>query len=167
MERIESRTRRSTVSARSPASLRVVCTPHGGRPKRVASMSMSMSLSFRSRSTDRAPTRHRPDPMLQIVNFTPFAAERAVLLDRDGHQVWTVVVKATYRLGPDGTPQLDDEQEPVCRAPEYSDGPGSSLLREPEPVPDPFFMLPLPAPGGLPAPAPAPVPVFRPIPVFP
>lgn len=75
--------------------------------------------------------------MLQLVNRTPFAAERSVLLDKDGNQIWVVVIKATYRIGPKDDPELHPEPEPVCLAPRYVSGEAkSSLLREGEMVYD-------------------------------
>jgi len=71
--------------------------------------------------------------MLQLVNITPFQAERAVQLDQDGNQIWVVVVKATYRINGQRDLELHEEQEPVCLVPRYSGEPGkSSLLRESE-----------------------------------
>jgi hypothetical protein len=74
--------------------------------------------------------------MLQIDNQTPFRAERALLRDARGSQVWVVAVKATYAIGgggDDGEPKLHDEQEPVAAGPVWAGEPGrSSLLREGE-----------------------------------
>lgn len=75
--------------------------------------------------------------MLQIRNETAFAAERGILLDKAANQVWTVILKATYQLQPDGTLSLAAEQEPVCRVPRYRGDPAStSLIRECEMVVD-------------------------------
>lgn len=67
--------------------------------------------------------------MLQIVNATPFAAERAVVYNAAGDHIWVVVIKATYRVEPDGSIELADAQEPVTRAPEYFGEAGASTLR--------------------------------------
>src|SRR5262245_55817420 len=73
--------------------------------------------------------------MLQLVNITPFQAERVIQLDQDGNQIWVVVVKATYLINGQGELELHAEQEPVCLVPRYSGEPGkSSLLRECEAV---------------------------------
>jgi hypothetical protein len=73
--------------------------------------------------------------MLQLVNITPFLAERVVQLDQDGNQIWAVVIKATYLINGQGELELRAEQEPVCLVPRYSGEPGkSSLLRECEAV---------------------------------
>jgi hypothetical protein len=73
--------------------------------------------------------------MLQLTNYTPYKAERAVLLDRDGNQVWVVVVKATFHLDERGRPERHDDQEAVCLAPVYQGEAGrTSLLRECEMV---------------------------------
>ena len=75
--------------------------------------------------------------MLQLQNNTPYQAERAAVVDKDGNQVWVVVVKATYVVTDDGGTKLAPEQEPVCRAPRYAGEPGqSSLLREAELIPE-------------------------------
>lgn len=71
--------------------------------------------------------------MLQLENETPFSADRAILLDRRGSQIWVVAVKATYRLDARGVPALHEAQEPVTAAPLWSGEPGrSSLLRDAE-----------------------------------
>ncbi len=71
--------------------------------------------------------------MLQIENYTPYAADRAVLLDKDGGKVWVVVVKATFRIEGNGACTLHEQQEPVSRVPQYAALPGlSTLLRENE-----------------------------------
>ncbi len=71
--------------------------------------------------------------MLQLKNNTPFHADRAALVDKEGNQTWVVVVKATYIIKDDGTLEVAPEQEPVCRAPVYAGEPGqSSMLREGE-----------------------------------
>jgi hypothetical protein len=75
--------------------------------------------------------------MLQLQNNTPYQAERAAVVDKDGNQVWVVVVKATYVVRGDGLTELAPGQEPVCRAPRYAGPPGqSSLLREAELIPE-------------------------------
>jgi hypothetical protein len=75
--------------------------------------------------------------MLELVNRTPFAAERSVLLDKDGNQIWVVVIKATYLIGRKDDLELHPEPEPVCLAPKYfSEAAKSSLLREGEMVYD-------------------------------
>ena len=71
--------------------------------------------------------------MLQIENYTPFAADRAVLLDKDGGKVWVVVVKGTFRIETDGRCVLHEQQEPVVRVPLYTAESGrSTLLRDNE-----------------------------------
>jgi len=66
--------------------------------------------------------------MLQLDNRTPYEAERTVLLDIDGSEVWVVAVKATFEINK-GQPILADEQEPVCMADEYYGEPGSSSMK--------------------------------------
>jgi hypothetical protein len=71
--------------------------------------------------------------VLALENETPYAAERAVLLDADGTKVWVVAVKATYALAPDGGCAPHPDPDPVALAPRYSGAPGAStLLREAE-----------------------------------
>lgn len=67
--------------------------------------------------------------MLQLVNVTPFAADRAVLFDQHGGHVWVVVVKATYDLHADGTLTLAKQQEPVKTHAEYFGETGRSTLK--------------------------------------
>jgi hypothetical protein len=71
--------------------------------------------------------------MLQLVNDTPFAASRAILLDGRGSQLWVVVIKATFRFDAAGRVELAAEQEPVTGAPVYAGAPSrSTLLRDTE-----------------------------------
>jgi hypothetical protein len=71
--------------------------------------------------------------MLQLDNQTPFQADRAVFLDARGSQIWTVAIKATYRIDASGEPRLAEEQEPVTAEPVWQGEAGkSSLLREGE-----------------------------------
>jgi hypothetical protein len=67
--------------------------------------------------------------MWQLVNNTPFAAERAFVRDQNGAEVWLVAVKGTYDIKPDGTTALAEKQIEVCMAPEYFGVPGKSSLR--------------------------------------
>ncbi len=66
--------------------------------------------------------------MLQINNKTPYQAERAILLDLDGSEIWVVAVKATFEII-GGKTVLADEQEPVCLADEYYGEPGKSSMK--------------------------------------
>lgn len=71
--------------------------------------------------------------MLQILNDTPFQADRALLLDGKGSQVWTVAIKATYLIEEKEELRLHDVQEPVAVVPRWAGEPGkSSLVRESE-----------------------------------
>jgi hypothetical protein len=67
--------------------------------------------------------------MLQLVNATPFATERAVHYNERGEHVWVVIVKATYAFHPDGSLELAKVQEPVSTSPEYFGEAGASTLR--------------------------------------
>ncbi len=94
--------------------------------------------------------------MLQLQNNTPYQAERAALVDKDGNQIWVVIVKASYVVRPDGTTEVDPDQEPVCKVPSYAGAAGrSSLLRESElvtghPGTDVTVLGTAHAPGGQP-----------------
>ena len=66
--------------------------------------------------------------MLQLDNGTPFAAERAILLDVDGQEFWTVIVKGTFDIG-DGVAVPAENQEPVTLAPQFNGEPGVSSLK--------------------------------------
>lgn len=71
--------------------------------------------------------------VLQLENNTGYSAARACLVNRDGDQVWVVVVKVTYLLNDDGTVKEHPEQEAVTLGPVFLGEPGkSSLLREGE-----------------------------------
>ena len=71
--------------------------------------------------------------MLQLENETPYAVDRAVLVDGDGNKVWVVAAKATFRIADDGACTPDREPEPVIRVPQFAGEPGAStLLREGE-----------------------------------
>jgi hypothetical protein len=71
--------------------------------------------------------------MLQIVNATPFAVHRGILLSPEGGHLWTICIKGTYRLPDDGRVALHDQQELVTPSPKFLGTPGeSTLLRENE-----------------------------------
>jgi hypothetical protein len=67
--------------------------------------------------------------MWQIDNRTPFAAERGWVRDRDGAEIWLVVVKCTFDIRPDGSTVVSGDQPPVLRLPEYNGERGKSSLR--------------------------------------
>jgi hypothetical protein len=96
--------------------------------------------------------------MLQVLNDTRYRADRALLLDGRGSQIWVVAIKATYEVGERGEVRPHDDQEPVTPAPRWSGEPGrSSLLREGElvvahPGTDVTFNAAAYAPGGRKAP---------------
>jgi hypothetical protein len=64
-----------------------------------------------------------------LINDTPYLAERAFCRDRDGAEVWLVVVKATFAITAGGETILADEQVPIVKAPEYWGKAGQSSLR--------------------------------------
>ncbi len=67
--------------------------------------------------------------MWQIDNRTPFAVERAWVRDREGVEVWLVVVKATFDIKPDGSTEISSVQPPVLHVPEYIGEPGKSSIK--------------------------------------
>ncbi|HYO53652.1 DUF2169 domain-containing protein [Archangium sp.] len=91
-------------------------------------------------------------------NQTPYVAERCFTRDRQGAEVWVVVVKATFTLRSDGTTALAEEQRPVCLAPEYLGEPGRSSLKYesdllfPKPATDVLIHAQAHAPQGKPVP---------------
>lgn len=75
--------------------------------------------------------------MLQLVNTTPFAAERGVLLNGKAEQLWVVLIKGTFEYALNGHMDLAATQEPVAQSPSYIGEIGAStLLRDPEMVMD-------------------------------
>ena len=66
--------------------------------------------------------------MWALDNRTPFAAERTWVRDRQGAEVWLVVVKGTFLINPAGTTEVADEQVEVCRLPTYRGEPAKSSL---------------------------------------
>jgi hypothetical protein len=95
--------------------------------------------------------------MWQVVNQTPFAASGVWTRDRDGAEVWLVAVRCSFRINPDGTTVVADEQEAPIMAPKFTGEPAISSLRY-----DSDFYLTKPttdvllhgrayAPGGKPA----------------
>lgn len=67
--------------------------------------------------------------MWQVENSTPFAALGSWVRDRDGAEVWLVVVRGTFQVFPDGTTATATEQAPVVLAPESFGDPTRSSLR--------------------------------------
>lgn len=71
--------------------------------------------------------------MLQLVNDTPCPAQVGLFTDHEGHQLASVVLKATFALpGEDGgVCRLAPEQLPVWTEPSYEGDPGQSSIRHP------------------------------------
>lgn len=67
--------------------------------------------------------------MWQIENRTPFAVEQGWIRNRDGAEVWLVVVKATFDVASDGKVDVAALQPPPLRVPEYNGEPGQSSVR--------------------------------------
>ncbi len=71
--------------------------------------------------------------MLQLVNLTQLASERALLTAVDGQHALVVVVKATFDLKTGARPQLSKVQEPVIEAPLFlGEDPNATILRDAE-----------------------------------
>ena len=68
--------------------------------------------------------------MWALDNRTPFAAERTLLRDASGRELWVVAVKATFTVDPDGDCRPTPAQRPVLRAPRFADAGGAALLLE-------------------------------------
>jgi hypothetical protein len=66
--------------------------------------------------------------MGEVENFTPFTAEGEWTRDRDGAEVWLVAVRCTFRLHPDGSTAVADEQDPEVLSPTYRGDPAASSL---------------------------------------
>jgi hypothetical protein len=66
--------------------------------------------------------------MWELVNATPFTADRAFARDRDGAEILLVAVKAVYGIDPVAGTYLAPQQEPIHRSPVYAGEPGASSL---------------------------------------
>lgn len=67
--------------------------------------------------------------MWVLENETSFQAERALLWDERGAEIWVVVVRGTYDILTNGRLELAAEQVPVAMAPAYLGEPNSSSLK--------------------------------------
>ncbi len=65
---------------------------------------------------------------MEIFNETPFAADRCVVIDRDGVDLIVVALKATYRFTDRSPLSLAEEQRPVQWEDSYSGEPGLSSI---------------------------------------
>lgn len=66
--------------------------------------------------------------MAEVENFTPFVAEGDWVRGRDGGEVWLVAVRCTFRILPDGTTEVAEEQDPEAMALKYREDPDTSSL---------------------------------------
>ncbi len=66
--------------------------------------------------------------MWQLMNLTPFSADRAWIRDRDGAEVWQVAVRASFDVHSDGRCEISTNQTPVRLAPQYAPEPHGALL---------------------------------------
>jgi hypothetical protein len=66
---------------------------------------------------------------MELVNRTPFAAERTVVSDREGRDVLLTVVKCTYVVGKGGVLEPAERQHPVQAADDFYGEPGESSVR--------------------------------------
>ncbi len=67
--------------------------------------------------------------MWELINRTPFEAERTWIVDRDGRKHWAVVVKAAFDIAPDGTTTIADEQVAPNAEPKFNGEEFVSSLR--------------------------------------
>lgn len=67
--------------------------------------------------------------MFNVSNETPFAAERTLIADKDGSDVWVVAVKGTFSITNDGKTLVADEQAEVLPFPEHFGDPMTTSLR--------------------------------------
>ena len=94
--------------------------------------------------------------MWALHNQTSFAADRAIVLDKDGARHWVVVVKGTFDLDPRGKVTPAKEQLAPLAAPEYAGKNGASSLRyeadlvAAKPRTDVYLNATAHAPGGRP-----------------
>lgn len=66
--------------------------------------------------------------MLRLVNRTPFKVEGTLQLDRDGREIWVVIVKGTFMIRGEDC-ELAEHQEPVVLTDVFTGQPGSSSIR--------------------------------------
>jgi len=76
--------------------------------------------------------------MFQLSNYTDFKVERSLLLDRQGSQVWVIIIKGTYEvLFNSNKLKFSETQEKVNLSHIYLGEPGMShMLRESEMIPE-------------------------------
>ena len=67
--------------------------------------------------------------MWQLDNRTPFAAAQGWIRDRNGAEVWLVVVKASFDILADGSTAVSPVQPAPLRVPEHHGEPGRSSIR--------------------------------------
>jgi hypothetical protein len=65
---------------------------------------------------------------MELINLTPFAADRVIVMDGTGCEMLVVLVKATFALD-GGAPVLAEQQDAIVMADEYLSEPGTSSLR--------------------------------------
>lgn len=66
---------------------------------------------------------------MQLFNFTPFKAEKFMLMDTMGMETLLVIVKATYKIHPDSTLEQSIKQLPIQMADEYYGEPNKSSVK--------------------------------------
>ncbi len=65
---------------------------------------------------------------VELVNRTPFAAQRLLTVDTTGAEVLAAIVKATFRIAGDHTLSPADEQPPIVLADTFQGEPGRSSI---------------------------------------
>jgi hypothetical protein len=66
---------------------------------------------------------------MELVNETPFRAERVALADAEGRDLLVVIVKGTFRFNGPRPPSIAEEQVPIQLADEFHGEPGESSVR--------------------------------------
>ena len=67
---------------------------------------------------------------MEILNQTPFTADRAVFLDKRGAENLVLALKATYALTDQGPPTVADQQDPIVPGDEFHGDPESSSIAQ-------------------------------------
>jgi hypothetical protein len=69
--------------------------------------------------------------MWQLVNNTSFAADKTLIADRNGADMWVVALKCTYTIRPDGATEVAEDQAKIVPAPKHrGDAAKTALLYE-------------------------------------
>jgi hypothetical protein len=69
--------------------------------------------------------------MAHLQNRTPFVLEGVPLIDREGWNVFVVILKATFDIGGDATLRVSEEQEPIWFSDQYIGQPKQTVMVAP------------------------------------